>query len=73
MSVYTSIFKYLVFWTGILIVQGFEWGDQNNPVYFNKYLEWFTVCSFFFFFWSGLQGPKAYSLWGGVVPSPRIG
>ena len=27
----------------------------------------------FFFFWSGLQGPKAYSLWGGVVPSPSIG
>ena len=29
--------------------------------------------SFFFFFWSGLQGPKAYSLWGGVFPSPSIG
>ena len=28
---------------------------------------------FFFFFWSGLQCPKAYSLWGGVVPSPSIG
>ena len=28
---------------------------------------------FSFFFWSGLQGPKAYSLWGGVVPSPSIG
>ena len=27
----------------------------------------------FFFFWSGLQCPKAYSLWGGVVPSPSIG
>ena len=26
-----------------------------------------------FFFWSGLQCPKAYSLWGGVVPSPSIG
>ena len=25
------------------------------------------------FFGSGLWGPKAYSLWGGVVPSPRIG
>ena len=25
------------------------------------------------FFWSGLQCPKAYSLWGGVVPSPSIG
>ena len=25
------------------------------------------------FFWSGLQDPKAYSLWGGVVPSPSIG
>ena len=23
--------------------------------------------------WSGLQCPKAYSLWGGVVPSPSIG
>ena len=31
------------------------------------------VISFFIFlfFWSGLRGPKAYSLWGGVVPSPR--
>ena len=29
--------------------------------------------SFFLFFWSGLQCPKAYSLWGGVVPSPSIG
>ena len=28
---------------------------------------------FLSFFWSGLQGPKAYSLWGGVVPSPSIG
>ena len=27
----------------------------------------------FSFFWSGLQCPKAYSLWGGVVPSPSIG
>ena len=27
----------------------------------------------FLFFWSGLQCPKAYSLWGGVVPSPSIG
>ena len=29
--------------------------------------------SFLALFWSGLQGPKAYSLWGGVVPSPSIG
>ena len=28
---------------------------------------------FLSFFWSGLRGPKAYSLWGGVVPSPSIG
>ena len=28
---------------------------------------------FFLFFWSGLQGPKAYSLWYGVVPKPSIG
>ena len=27
----------------------------------------------FSFFGSGLWGPKAYSLWGGVVPSPSIG
>ena len=26
-----------------------------------------------FFFWSGLQGPNAYSLWYGVVPKPSIG
>ena len=31
------------------------------------------VASFFLFFWSGLRSPKAYSLWGGVVPSPSIG
>ena len=29
--------------------------------------------SFFFVFWSGLQGPNAYSLWYGVVPKPSIG
>ena len=28
---------------------------------------------FLFFFVSGLWGPKSYSLWGGVVPSPSIG
>ena len=35
----------------------------------------FLVVTVFFlsFFWSGLRGPKAYSLWGGVVPSPSIG
>ena len=27
----------------------------------------------FFPFWSGLQGPNAYSLWYGVVPKPSIG
>ena len=32
-----------------------------------------TTISFFFFFWSGLRCPEAYSLWGGVVPSPSIG
>ena len=26
-----------------------------------------------FLFWSGLRGSKAYSLWGGVIPSPSIG
>ena len=31
------------------------------------------IWNFLSFFWSGLQGPKAYSLWGGVVPSPSIG
>ena len=25
------------------------------------------------FFWSGLQGPKAFSLWYGVVPKPSVG
>ena len=28
---------------------------------------------YFILFWSGLRGPKAYSLWGGIVPSPSIG
>ena len=28
---------------------------------------------FLSFFRSGLRGPNAYSLWGGVVPSPSIG
>ena len=32
-----------------------------------------TVVLSFFFFWSGLQGPKAYSLWYGVVTKPSIG
>ena len=32
-----------------------------------------TYAPFFFFFWSGLQGPNAYSLWYGVVPKPSIG
>ena len=33
-----------------------------------------TVYSFFLsFFCSGHRGYKAYSLWGGVVPSPGIG
>ena len=34
-----------------------------------------TSCISFFlsFFWSGLRGSKAYSLWGGVIPSPSIG
>ena len=27
----------------------------------------------FLFFWSGLRGSKAYSLWGGVIPSLSIG
>ena len=31
------------------------------------------ILSFFSFFWSGLQGPNAYSLWYGVVPKPSIG
>ena len=31
------------------------------------------VFLFLSFFWSGLRGSKAYSLWGGVVPSPSIG
>ena len=28
---------------------------------------------FLSFFWSGHRGSKAYSLWGGVIPSPSIG
>ena len=31
------------------------------------------VLRYLFFFWSGHGGSKAYSLWGGVVPSPSIG
>ena len=32
-----------------------------------------VIAFFLFFFWSGLRGSKAYSLWGGVIPSPSIG
>ena len=34
---------------------------------------WAPPLLFLVFFWSGLQGPKAYSLWYGVVPKPSIG
>ena len=42
--------------------------ETTNVDYNIKGLAFFSS-----FFWSGLQGPKAYSLWGGVVPSPSIG
>ena len=39
-----------------------------------RYKHWFGINpAFLSFFWSGPRGPKAYSLWGGVVPSPSIG
>ena len=41
---------------------------KNYPISHQMFYSFFL-----FFFWSGLQGPKAYSLWGGVVPSPSIG
>ena len=44
--------------------------NHNGPILDHT----INVISFFiFFFWYGLQGPKAYSLWGGVVTSPSIG
>ena len=47
-----------------------QWGD----IYWETYFPVFNMLSVrFSFFWSGLQGPKAYSLWGGLVPSPSIG
>ena len=45
-----------------------------SPIFrYIDYSGWYAHASFFFFFWSGLRGPKAYSLWGGVVPSLSIG
>ena len=52
-------------------------GHWAAPIVMQHYnIWWETSCiqhSFFFFFWSGLQGPDAYSLWYGVVPKPSIG
>ena len=36
-------------------------------------IEMVLVTHIFSFFRSGHRGSKAYSLWGGVVPSPSIG
>ena len=55
-----------------IVVQGFHKPTWNEPA--------FLICEFLFSlnggifgFWSGLQGPNAYSLWYGVVPKPSIG
>ena len=39
----------------------------------HPYPQSFFLSFFLSFFWSGLRGPKSYSLWSGVVPSPSIG
>ena len=48
------------------------WDRQGRKYLFLFYFSCIsnTVSSFFV---SGLRGPKAYSLWGGVVPSLSIG
>ena len=48
--------------------------SHSVPGYINRWDVYVKVSFFlFFFFWSGLQGPNAYSLWYGVVPKPSIG
>ena len=54
-------------------IRDFEEGRGGSRVMLRIIICWLLYISFFSFFWSGLQGPKAYSLWGGVVPSPCIG
>ena len=44
----------------------------QRRIYFLTFVESLEMISFFFFR-SGLRGPKAYSLWGGVVTSLSIG
>ena len=54
--------------------ENFKLYGKIGKIYTNKGLELIEEPIFLSsFFWSGLQGPKAYSLWGGVVPSPSIG
>ena len=44
--------------------------QESSPILPNLLASYPTTLPFF---WSVLQGPKPYSLWGGVVPSPSIG
>ena len=56
-------------------VEGGKKGDYVLKLHKNVYGQkqagrvWYSFLSFF---WSGHRGSKAYSLWGGVVPSPSI-
>ena len=55
--------------SGVIVVLS---GDVVNSHHSDDLCQRFTK-GFFFFFGSGLRGPKAYSLWDGVVPNPSIG
>ena len=47
--------------------------DQIQRYSDPEYILILKINTFFSFFWSGHRGSKAYSLWGGIIPSPSIG
>ena len=54
------------------------WDSPDNAIYLHQRARdniemWFFRYLFLSFFRSGIQGSKAYSLWGGVFPSLSIG
>ena len=57
--------------TGIYLVQSYNIISEES--WYEGIKNKILGAIFLSFFWSGLRGSKAYSLWGGVIPSPRIG
>ena len=71
-----SLFPLLLLLDHVIIVpgSGVAFSSASSYPVSGHYYGWLPdLFLFFSFFWSGLQCPKAYSLWGGVVPSPSIG